>query len=395
MRGNIAKLYISNLLTGLVFWYSVEKLFMYSIGINAFGVSINAVALVIVTTLFEVPSGVLADRWNRKYTLALGVAALGVSSLILGASHGLALYLFGTIIYGLYLCLTNGTYQALTYDSLQEEGKTASYAKHQGTSYGLFMLGIAVASPLGGYVADRFGYPLTYYLSAVLCIANLLVVLSMHEPAFHKLSADSKLRQHIGSSWRALVHNPTLLYLSVLLLVAGMLRSSLNEYAGLYFIAIGFGAIGSGWANGGKWLFGALGQFLSARLARLLPVMIVVFFVAFAVMSSWRTPLGLIFFYLATFTYGVIQNESQAMIQDRISSGLRATALSLINFGTSSLMIPLGLLFGWVAQHYDVFRAYQVFAFVGLFYLVIWAFWWRRVDTKPSATAPTEEVHLT
>ncbi|MEJ0073488.1 MAG: hypothetical protein WDN27_05420 [Candidatus Saccharibacteria bacterium] len=65
-----------NILAGLVFWYSVEKLFMYRIGITAFGVSVNAVVLVIVTTLFDVPFGVLADRWNRKYTLALGMLAL-------------------------------------------------------------------------------------------------------------------------------------------------------------------------------------------------------------------------------------------------------------------------------------------------------------------------------
>lgn len=31
----IHKLYISNFLTGLVFWYGIEKLFMRSIGIDA------------------------------------------------------------------------------------------------------------------------------------------------------------------------------------------------------------------------------------------------------------------------------------------------------------------------------------------------------------------------
>ncbi|MEJ0073486.1 MAG: hypothetical protein WDN27_05410 [Candidatus Saccharibacteria bacterium] len=162
-----------------------------------------------------------------------------------------------------------------------------------------------------------------------------------------------------------------------------MLRSTLNEYAGLYFIAIGFGAIGSGWANGGKWLFGALGQFLATRLARFLPFLIGSFFCAFAVMSSWRTPLGLIFFYLSTFSYGIIQNETQAMAQKHLDSGLRATALSLINFGTSTLMIPLGLAFGWLAQHRSVFAAYQLFAIIGLFYFVIWFFWRRTVSIRP------------
>lgn len=395
MRSNIAKLYLSNFLTGLVFWYAVEKLFMYQIGINAFGVSVNAVVLVIVTTIFDVPFGVLADRWNRKYTLILGVLALGLGSIIAGSSHNLLVYTLGTAIYGLYLCLTNGTFQAITYDSLKEIGKERLYAKHQGGSYGMFMLAIAFASPLGGFMADRFGYPSTYYWSAVVCVVNILVIASMREPAFHKPEAKTKLHRHIGEASRLLLTHKTLAYLGSILLVAGMLRSSLNEYAGLYFIAIGFGAIGSGWANGGKWLFGAMGQFLASRFARLLPWMIALFFLAFAVMSSWRTPLGLIFFYLCTFSYGIIQNEAQAMVQDQVDSGVRATIFSLINFGTSTLMIPFGLLFGWLAESYSVFAAYALFALIGLLYLAIWLLWRKSVRVPTIPEAPVEEVILT
>jgi MFS family permease len=394
MRHNIAKLYLCNFLAGLVFWYSIEKLFMYKIGISAFGVSVNAVVLVIVTSIFDVPFGVLADRWNRKYTLALGVTALGVASLITGASHSLLVYTLGTAIYGIYLCMTNGTFQAITYDSLKEVGKEKLYAKHQGGSYALFMAGIAIASPVGGYMAAHFGYRSTYYWSAVLCAVNLLVILSMHEPAFHKSDATVSIRKHIGAASRLLFTNTTLTYLSSILLVTGILRSSLNEYAGLYFIAIGFGAIGSGWANGGKWLFGAIGQFLASRLARVFPYMIAAFFVAFIGMSSWRTPLGLAFFYLCTFSYGIILNEAQAMVQDKVPSDVRATIFSLINFGTSALMIPLGLAFGVLAQHYSVFAAYQLFAVIGLLYFGLWLGWRKkvRISTVDSKTVSALRV---
>jgi len=395
MRSNITKLYISNFLTGLVFWYSVEKLFMYKIGISAFGVSINAVVLVIVTTLFDVPFGVLADRWNRKYTLALGILALGIGSLIAGASHSLLMYTGGTAVYGLYLCLTNGTYQAITYDSLKEAGNEKSYAKHQGGSYGLFMTAIALASPIGGFMAHAYGYRITYYLSALICIVNLIIILSMHEPAFHKTEAKTKLRHYIGDASRLIFNNKTLAYLSSILLVAGMLRSTLNEYAGLYFIAIGFGAIGSGWANGGKWFFGAIGQFLASRLSKLFPLMIALFFFAFTVMSKWHTPLGLIFFYLCTFSYGIVQNEAQALVQTQVTSNVRATILSLINFGTSALMIPLGLAFGYLAEHDSVFAAYQLFACIGLAYFAIWFFWRRVIKIQPTANTTIEGVTLT
>ena len=352
---------------------------MYHIGISPFGVSVNAIVLVIVTSIFDVPFGVLADRWNRKYTLALGIAALAVGSLIAGASHNLLMYTVGTALYGLYLCMTSGTFQAITYDSLKEIGKENLYAKHQGGSYALFMTGIAIASPLGGFMAAHLGYQSTYYWTVAVCIINILVILSMHEPAFHKPEAHVRLHKYIGSASKIIFNNKTLAYVSSILLVTGVLRSSLNEYAGLYFIAIGFGAIGSGWANGGKWLFGAIGQFLSSRLAKLFPIMVALFFIAFTIMSSWRTPLGLIFFYLCTFSYGIISNEAQAMVQVRVTSDVRATILSLINFGTSAMMIPLGLAFGALAQRYSVFAAYQLFAVIGLLYFMIWMGWRKKV----------------
>lgn len=379
MRNNIAKLYICNLLTGLVFWYSIEKLFMYQIGISAFGISVNAVVLVIITSIFDVPFGVLADRWNRKYTLALGIVALGIGSLIAGLSHGLFMYTLGTAVYGIYLCMTNGTFQAMTYDSLKEIGKEKLYSKYQGGSYALFMAGIAAASPIGGFMAAHFGYRSTYYLSAILCVVNVFVILSMREPVFHKTEAIVSFRKHIGAATRLIFSNKTLAYLSSILLMTSILRSSLNEYAGLYFIAIGFGAIGSGWANGGKWLFGAIGQFVASRFAKLFPFMIAIFFVAFLVMSSWRTSLGLVFFYLCTFSYGIILNETQAMVQDRVAGEVRATIFSLINFGTSALMVPLGLAFGALAQYHSVFMAYQLFAVIGLLYFVIWLGWRKRI----------------
>ncbi len=57
---------------------------MQSIGISPFGIAINAVVFLLITVIFDVPSGVLADKWNRKYTLVLAILSLGLSSFILG-----------------------------------------------------------------------------------------------------------------------------------------------------------------------------------------------------------------------------------------------------------------------------------------------------------------------
>ena len=383
MRSNIAKLYIVNLLSGLVFWYAVEKLFMVHIGITAFGISINAVVMVVASGLLEVPSGVLADRWNRKYTLALGSLALAISSIIGGLSHSLTMYLLSTVIYSFYLSFTSGTFQAITYDTLKELGREGLYAKHQGGSYAMFMVGAAISAPLGGYIANAYNYRSAYFASAFVAVVTLLIILTLHEPTIHKSDPPLKLYAHIGQAGKLLLNNKVLMYLSGILVATGILHNSIVEYAGLYFIAIGFGAIGNGWADGGKWLAGATGQYLSDKMAKWLVYLIPLFFVAFAIFSSWRTPLGLAFFFLATSIYSVIYNETQALVQDQLPSSVRATALSLIAFSVSALTVPLGLAFGAIADHSGVFRAYQLFALIGIIYGLIWLAWQRKIKVMP------------
>ncbi len=66
MKSQIPKIYLSNFLTGLVFWYGIEKLFMRSIGIDAVGVGIATAVFIGFNLIFDIPAGILADKWSRK-----------------------------------------------------------------------------------------------------------------------------------------------------------------------------------------------------------------------------------------------------------------------------------------------------------------------------------------
>lgn len=371
MQSNITKLYITNFLTGFVFWYGIEKLFMRSIGISALGIAVNAIVYVLVSTVLNVPTGVLADKWNRKYTLMIGILALGLSSFIMGHSHGLNTYLFATAVWSLYVVFTSGTYQAMTYDSLAELGRESEYVKQQGRSYGMFLVGVSLSSVIGGYIANRYGFRSAYFLTIIPCIINLVVLSSMREPVFHKEIEDTKLWQHVKKTTKLITGQQLLYYLAMIFVAANLLNSNQNEYFGLYFIALGFGAIGNGWANAGKWLFGSFGQFLSNKLGMLTKYLIPAFFITFMIFTIYRTPFGLIFFYLATFLQSIISTNVEGVIQHNTPSNIRATTLSLLGFVSSVILIPTSLVFGYIAKH-NVFNAYSFIGVIGIIFMVVW-----------------------
>src|SRR5947209_5183147 len=187
MHANIRKLYVLNLLAGITFWSAIEKLFMLHIGVSPFGIVVNTIVFLVILVAFDVPAGVLADQWKRKYTLQLGFLALLLSSVIGGFSHNLAEYLPATIALGGFIVLTQGTFQAIMYDSLEDTGHQASYDKHQGLSYALFLVGLVISSVAGGYIADAFGFRANYFMTAGVMAGALLVTITLTEPKAHKI----------------------------------------------------------------------------------------------------------------------------------------------------------------------------------------------------------------
>ena len=384
MHQNIRTLYLLNFLNGIVFWYPIEKLYLLSIHIEPVGISINAIVFLIILVVFDVPAGVLADKWKRKYTLLLSLVALILSSIVGGLSNNLVEYLPMTVLLGAFVVLTQGTFQAMMYDSLRDSGHESTYDKHQGRSYALFLAGLGVSSLAGGYMANTFGYRSTYFATAVTMIIALLVTFTLSEPKSHKPQADHKLKEHIQTSLKQFFASRLLFQLSLLITAASILRSAQNEYAGLFFTALGLTAIPIGYATAGKWLFSSLGQVAAPRIGRKALQLVPLFFITFTIFSLIHSRWSLVFFYIAGFLFSVITNQAEAAVQDITPSEVRATMLSLLTFTSNLILVPLSLLFGWIAQHSNVFNAYLMIAGVGLLYLIAWLFMGR----------PTLQYHI-
>ncbi len=347
---------------------------MRTIGISPFGVGINAVVLLSITILFDVPAGVLADRWKRTYTLVIALVGLAVSDLVLGFSHSLIIYLIGTCFYGIYLVCTSGTFQALMYDTLTDIGEQNHYDKFQGRAYALFLAGVSVSSLMGGYISAWIGYRASYFLSIIPAVITVFILLSIVEPKKHKVLHDNHYLRHVVSGFKVLKANPLVLNLAIFSVIAGVLRNSQNEFAGLYYIALGLTAIPTGYVNAVKWLSGAVGQVYARRIGRKAFILMPVLFISFLIFTLIHSRYGLIFFMLAVLLQAILANQAEAEIQNHIHSETRATTLSAISFLTNIVLIPLGLAFGWIAGKYSPFKSYQLIAAIGILYLIYWIF---------------------
>lgn len=381
MQSNIKKLYVSHFLTGLVFWYGVEKLFMQSIGIDAVGVGVTSAVLLGFNLVFDIPSGIIADRWSRKGMLSVAVIALAISSVIMGTSNDLVSFILGYLVYGIYVVSTSGTYQALVYDSLHEIGQSQQYSKIMGRAYALFLAGAGVANVLSGFIADEFSYRTVFFLTVFPCLLNVIVIVSLREPKFHKAVKKEKMLVQIKSATKILASSSLLRSLAIIMSTLTVVELFKGDFGQLYILRYMstpqmLGLLWAAYAF--TW---ALGSLLAHRFHSRLNVLVFATVLPLVAMSFIDNWFSLALFMVQATASAALFNQIETRIQDATHPAVRASILSVLSSIGRAISIPMSFVIGWLIQEYNVYWALRVVSLVAVAVLLFWL-WARQKESK-------------
>lgn len=368
----ITKLYISNFMTGLVFWYGIEKLFMQSIGIDAAGIGLVTTVILAFTIIFDVPAGLLADKWSRKGQLIISAFCLMACSVILGISDSLTTYTIGALFYGAYLVNTSGSYQAITYDILHEEGKAEHYSKIQGRSYALFFCGAGAANIASGFIA-RAGLEWPFFASIIPPILNILLIASIHEPRFHKELQKEKFLLQFAENVKAVSKIKVVRSLALAWCVlAGIIGLFTQDFSQLYMLKFTQSSVNLGllWAIFAFAL--ASGSYIAHRIhAHLSPVIMGAMGLIF-IMALTEQSWSLIVFMLYAVMHTVAVMLIETQIQHNTPSAVRASILSFLSTLSRIVALPTALFLGWLIRSHNVFSAIRFIAIIAVATFIYW-----------------------
>ena len=195
---------------------------------------------------------------------------------------------------------------------------------------------------------------------------NFMIILSLREPDYHKGENKEKILSKLGASLVVLARIELLRVLVILMSVFAVVEIFKGEFGQLYMLRYASSPeiIGLLWAAYAiAWAFGNLIAHKLYQLTNALVILSVLPLILMSFIDSW---FGIVLFMIQAVASAAMLNQIETKIQHNTPSNVRASILSVVNSIGRVIVVPSGLLIGWLIRDYDVLWALRFVSLLAL-----------------------------
>lgn len=192
MRTNKARiiLYIYEFLSIFILFYATDTLFYLERGIEANRYIFFVVISYIIQLIFEIPSGILADKYSKKKILIMSQIFFLISTIIFIFAQNYTVFVIATIIAALQKCFSTGIVNSYLYESLEDKNKFGKCLFLKNTIY---YISYMLAMPIGGFIAEKFNIITTYYITLIPATLGLIILFFLNDNKKIVIQKDSNM----------------------------------------------------------------------------------------------------------------------------------------------------------------------------------------------------------
>ena len=360
----LSRLYAFKFLDAFILIYPLYAVMFVDAGLTPGEIGLALAVWSVTAFVLEIPAGVVADRWPRRWVLAgAQVFRLAGYGLWLVYPHFWG-FLGGFLLWGIKSAFTSGTFEALVFDALKSQGREGDYTRVNGRADAMQFIGILAASGAAALVAQR-GYPLLLQLSIGVCALCAVAPLTLPKVARSQTAHELHYIAHLKLGLAQALKSPPLLDLIAFVALALALGGALDEFWTIF-------ASQAGLSNAAVAMFLGLmsaGQAVAAALAhRAAGLKGRWFYALFALCgglllgaAALFRPAAVVLLVLFSGAFKVIDTVYEGRLQHAIPDETRATLGSVKGFAVQVAVTALYLVFGPLAQATSYQRAFLVF----------------------------------
>ena len=179
---NISKIYLANFLKNLNFFGAIGiPYFIDWIQIDYTRIFLLQAWFIFWTFVLEIPTGIIADKWGRKYSVGLGCLFFAVDMFFFGISRNYTIFYLAEFLGALGFTMISGADKALLYDTLCEINENGR-ARYYLARYELFgTIGLLISFPVGSLIVSQWRFEgvlaFPFLLTGILLTIAFLVFL--------------------------------------------------------------------------------------------------------------------------------------------------------------------------------------------------------------------------
>lgn len=356
--------YASNINKGYTYsflsWLGITSLwvmYLQTKGLTLVEIGLCESIFHIASFLFEVPSGVLADRLTYKFDLVIGRLAAILSAVVLLFGQTFWLFALGFVINALSYNMQSGTLEALLYDSLAKDGLTNRYPKVIGHIDVIIEFTDTLGVVIAGFLV-HWHFELTYVIGIVVSVMGLITVLFFKEPVIKKRAVEkpTSVKSIVVNSYKTMKGNHQL---RNLMLFDALYATVCTSYY-FYFQTLMETNHFSGWLISALMVMSALLNIIGIQLTPMIQkkfskrelILALSVSLVCLLMLTWLAwlPILIVMFLISQLLPSLITPIFSSYYNEMINSEERATLLSVASVLFSAVMVIAFPLLGWLIQ---------------------------------------------
>lgn len=363
IKKQLSGLYLSSVLGNLSLtgaWVAI----LAARGYSFVDIGIAETVFHIISLIFEIPSGILADVFGRKRMLIVSSIMRMIGNIIMIFSCNLFMVCLSIAFHALSYNFSSGSNDALAYDSLIIAKKENEFEKYESNQLIIYRFCNGISTLCAGF-ALFLGHKIAYGTDLIVGIIQILILKSLCEVSIGK---PKKKNKHLSELCKELVQclRESLSLLKRVKRVIGFMLC--NSFVGavdtllLFFLQAKLPEKGiPAWSLGFALLFMEMGGIIGAKLILKVPkftfksvfaistsLLLIGFLAEHSTMYLWMTFGG----FLAAIGDDALQVRTNAILQNMFPSEQRATLTSIESFTFSIIMIVLSPLAGVIFSYW-------------------------------------------
>jgi MFS family permease len=364
-RANVRRFYCYKFLINFQLWIPIWVLYLQrDRAFSLAEITALEIPFLLVGIVAQLPTGALADRWGRRFSLLLGTLGFAVGVFLFGVSTNFWMILAAYAVWGLSMTLGSGSDTAFLHDTLAAVGREEEFSRIVGRAQSWLVAAGLLAALIGAPLAAATNLAFPIVLSSGITLLAGAVVLRFEEPKRKRPHERLAYAAIMAETLRYTLRRPALLLMivlsSVLLALAFPLFMFVQPFLNEHNVPVGaFGLL-----IAPSQLFSILGMLGAYRLTQrfgeraVLGAITTGLVAGLLVLGLAHTVWAIAAFPLMRLCTGALFPVSAAYINRHSPDNLRATLASEASMLQSILLVGIEPLGGVLADRTSLETAF-------------------------------------